>query len=201
MLKQKLPTTDGMLVLFHWLCAAALFASIVTGLRIGADHQNATVTPWLGSIALQGAVHWLHYVAGIAISAVAVGYAVYLRQARLAARLKVPAGKARKLLTKPGRPGWRVRNIHVYYALFALILLLGATGLLRYVGVTAGGWVRTVHLAGAYLLITATILHILAQFAFGAAAGQAWGARLKNGGIWLLKMLRPKLTPAQGAPR
>jgi cytochrome b subunit of formate dehydrogenase len=201
MQKQKLPTTDGMLVLFHWLCAAALIASVVTGLRIGADHQNATVTPWLGSIALQGAVHWLHYVAGIAITAVAAGYAVYLRQARLAARLKVPAKAARKLLVKPGRPGWRVRNIHLYWALFVMILLLGATGLLRYVGIAAGGWVGTMHLAAAYLVIAATILHIFAQFAFGAAGGKAWGARMKNGGIWLLKMLRPKFTPGQGAAR
>lgn len=201
MQQTRLPTTDGMLVLFHWCCAIALIASVITGLRIGADDQNATVTPILGSIALQGAVHWLHYLAGICIAAVAAGYAVYLRQARLASRLKVPPGKGRKLLTKPGRPGWRVRNIHLYYLLFGLILLLAATGLLRYVGFAAGGWLRTIHLASAYLIITATILHILAQFAFGAAAGQAWGARIKNGGIWLLKMLRPKFPPGQGSAR
>jgi cytochrome b subunit of formate dehydrogenase len=201
MQQTRLPTTDGMLVLFHWICAVALIGSIITGLRIGADDQSATVTPLLGSIALQGSVHWLHYIAGLSITAVAAGYAVYLRQARLASRLKVPPGKGRKLLTKPGRPGWRVRNIHLYYLLFALILLLGATGALRYVGISAGGWLRTLHLATAYLLISATVLHILAQFAFGAAAGQAWGARIKNGGIWLLKMLRPKFTPGAGAAR
>ena len=201
MQQQRLPTTDGMLVLFHWLCAGALIASIVTGLRIGADHQHAIVTSWLGSVALQGAVHWLHYLAGIAIAAVAAGYALYLRQARLAGRLKVPAGKGRKLLTKPGRPGWRVRNIHLYYLLFALILVLAATGLLRYVGVAWGGWLRWAHLAAAYLIIAATVLHIVAQFAFGAAAGQAWSARAKNGGIWLLKMLRPKFTAGRGAVR
>jgi hypothetical protein len=198
---QRLPSTDGMLVLFHWLCAGALVASIVTGFRIGADHQNATVTPWLGSVALQGAVHGLHYIAGLTIAAVAAGYAVYLRQARLAARLKVPAGKVRRLLAKPGRPGWRVRNLHLYYLLFGLILLLAATGMLRYVGINASGWTRTIHLASAYLVLTATILHVLAQFAFGAAAGEAWGARIKNGAVWLLKMLRPKFTPGQGARR
>jgi cytochrome b subunit of formate dehydrogenase len=201
MQQARLPTTDGMLVLFHWLCAIALIASVITGLRIGADHQNGTVTPILGSIALQGAVHWLHYLAGICITGIAAGYAVYLRQARLASRLKVPPGKGRKLLTKPGRPGWRVRNIHVYYLLFGLILVLAVTGILRYVGIASGTWMRTIHLASAYLIITATVLHILAQFAFGAAAGQAWGARIKNGGIWLLKMLRPKFTQGQGTAR
>ena len=198
---QRPPSTDGMLVAFHWAAASALVLSILTGLRIGADDAGATLTSWLGRIALQGSVHWLHYASGIAITAVAVGYAVYLRKAHLASRLLLPAGKARQLLTRPGRPGWRVRNLHIYYALFLLIGLLAVSGTLRYWGWSVAGWIEVAHLAAAYLIIIATLFHVMAQFAFGAAAGARPVTRLKNGGVWLLKMVRPKFTRSREVPR
>src|SRR5215207_875609 len=73
----KKPSTDAVLVLFHWSAAVALVLSLLTGLRIAADDAGATVSRWVAAVSLQGSVHWLHNIAGLALAAAALGYFVY----------------------------------------------------------------------------------------------------------------------------
>jgi Ethylbenzene dehydrogenase/Prokaryotic cytochrome b561 len=191
------PSTDGILVLFHWISVAALLVNVLTGLRIAADAPDAVLARWLVPIALEGEIYQLHYLAGVTITAVALGYTLYLVRGRLAGRLLIPAAKARAMLDRGGRQAWRVHNVRIYYVLFGLIGLLAASGITLYLDIRPPfgvAWLLTLHLLAAYTLLGVTVLHVVAQYAFGAAGPQAGLARVRNGLLWLLKMLRPRFS-------
>jgi hypothetical protein len=197
------PSTDALLVVFHWAAVGALLVSILTGLRIAADTPDAALARWLASIALEGDVYRLHYLAGVTITATALGYAIYLVRARLAGRFLIPAAKTRAMLSRGGRQAWRVRNLWVYYVLFGLIGLLAASGITLYLDLKPPfgvAWLLTLHLLAAYSLIGAAVLHVAAQYAFGAAVPKATLARAKYGLLWLLKMLRPRFSRGAQVP-
>jgi hypothetical protein len=186
-----------LLVVFHWAAVGALLVSILTGLRIAADAADATLARWLASIALEGDVYRLHYLAGVTITATALGYAIYLVRARLAGRFLISTAKTRAMLSRGGRQAWRVRNLWVYYVLFGLIGVLAASGITLYLDPElpfGAAWLLTLHLLAAYALIGATVLHVAAQYAFGAAVPRAGLARAGAGLLWLLKMLRPRFS-------
>src|SRR3712207_6323000 len=126
------PSTDAALVLFHWISAGALLVSALSGLRIAADAPDAVLAHWLMPIAPQGDVYRLHYLAGVTITATALGYALYLVRGRLAGRFLIPAARARAMLDRGGRQAWRVRNVRIYHVLFALVGVLAASGITLY---------------------------------------------------------------------
>jgi hypothetical protein len=198
----KKPSTDAHLVLFHWSAAAALALSLLTGLRIAADDAGARVSRWLAAIELQGSVHWLHFIAGLVLAYTAAGYFVYLKVTGLGGRLRLPAGKA-VLAVRGGRQAWRVRNVLIYFWLFALVGVLALSGAAMYAdwpppARVPATWLANLHYATAWTLLGSVALHVVAQYQFGAAGARRGPSRVKAGVDWLLKMLRPRLAPRWG---
>jgi hypothetical protein len=193
--REARPRTDGAIVALHWACAAGLLLSVLTGLRIAADAPDAgALARWLGGVGPQGAVFALHHLAGLAVAAASAGYAAYLARGGLARRLFPSRDKARAMLGRGGRTAWRARNLLVYQLLFALVGLLAATGTALHLDLAPGGAAPALlelHLLAAYALVAATLLHVAAQYAFGAAVPRPPVARARQGLLWLLKMLRP----------
>jgi hypothetical protein len=175
---------------------AALIVSLLTGLRIAADAADEpTFSRALGLIALTGSVYWLHYLAGVMLAAVATGYGVYLALGQLAGRFALPTGTIRLMLTWDGRSAWRVRNVLIYYTIFALIACQMVGGSMLYLGVVPPlgvAWLIRFHQYTAYALVLVAVLHVASQYAFGAAKPASGVGRLAAGLFWLLKMLRPK---------
>src|SRR3954453_16613007 len=93
--KRRLLRTDVGTFALHWLSAAAVVASLLTGLRIAADDRDATVSRFLSPMLPQGEVWTVHFIAGLTLFFCAVAYVVYLRRAGLNARIAIK--KARKL--------------------------------------------------------------------------------------------------------
>jgi hypothetical protein len=192
------PTTDVVLVVFHWACVAALVLNLLTGLRIAADDAGATVTRWLAVMALEGDVHLLHYGAGLSLAAVAAGYAAYLKLRHLGGRFRLSRERARVAVQGGGRQAWRARNLLIYLWLFALIGFQALSGTVLYLDwpmplALSADRVADAHTIAALLLLASVTLHILAQYQYGAAGPNRGWARARTGLDWLLKMLRPRL--------
>src|SRR3712207_9073746 len=57
----KLPSTDAGTVALHWLAAAAMAASLATGLRVSSDALHAPTTGTLSPILPEGEAWTVHF--------------------------------------------------------------------------------------------------------------------------------------------
>ncbi|MGP1397082.1 MAG: ethylbenzene dehydrogenase-related protein [Inquilinaceae bacterium] len=187
-------STPVLLVVLHWASVVAITVSVLSGLRIAADDPDSVVSRFVAPITLYGQVHEIHALAGLAVVSVALAYVAYMWFGAHGGRLRIPPrprqGGNRRLT-------WRRRNLIVYRVMFALIAVMGVTGGLLYFDWipstgAASWWLQSVHLASAWGVLAMTLLHVVAQYMFGAAPAQALGRRLRQGLDWLLKMLRPR---------
>lgn len=191
----KRPSTDALLIVLHWAVAGAVLLSLLTGFRIAADDPDALLAAWVRPLTLSGGIHSLHVWSSVALVAVAAGYLAYLIGAQGFSSLRLPRAGTRR---PAPRVAWRRRNVLTYQLLFVLLGGMAATGLLLYTGwepVSAVplGWMATLHTWLAWALLGTVVFHVVAQYQFGATAGRGGMGRLRHGGDWLLKMLRPRL--------
>ena len=177
--KAQRPRSDYGTIILHWLTVIAVFASLLTGLRIAADARDAVVSKFLAPILPQGEVWTVHFIAGTLLVLSAGAYAIYMARARLGARIGL--GRVRVLMI-PSSPRlkWQGVNTVLHWLVYALLLGLAATGVALYLGV--GGWVVQVHDVLALTTLVYTVVHVVTHFMYG--------------GLWqLLRLFRPAALP------
>lgn len=162
------PRTDIGTVLLHWVTALAFLVSAVTGLRIASDDLDAVVTKWLIPMP-QGELWTWHFVAGLVLFFGSSAYVAYMLRSGLLGRIAL---KKLRLLTIPGAGKLRYDGLNVllHWILYAIVLMLGATGIFLFLGY--GGWLISVHLAVASLGVIYAFAHLLSHFLFGGL--QQW---------------------------
>ena len=161
--KAVLPSSDVGTLVLHWIGAVAATVSLVTGLRISADALDAVFSRWMSPILPQGEIWSVHIVSGLTLFGAATGYLVYMALSGLGGRIAI------RRITAIRLPSWKTRwlavNVMLHWLLYGIVLLLTVTGVLLYLGF--GGWVVTIHLAGAVSMLAYTLAHILAHFGYG----------------------------------
>ncbi|HEY8567067.1 MAG TPA: ethylbenzene dehydrogenase-related protein [Beijerinckiaceae bacterium] len=177
------PTSDIGTVILHWTAAVAMFVSLFTGLRLTADNLDSVVAKALSPILPQGEIWTWHFVAGLALFFASTAYALYMIRSGLANRVAL---KKLQVLTMPAAPKlrWGAVNVALHWALYALVAVLTATGILLYLG--HGGIVVTIHVVSAFATLAYTAAHLVGHFGYG-------------GWLQLLRVFRPaRLVPSRG---
>ncbi len=166
-MRQPRRTTDFGTVIFHLLLVATFCVLLATGLRIATDDPESS---WLASLDPLLPVRnlWFyHLFAGCVFVAVIAAYVVYLRQARLTARVRFD--KARILtIFRPGRTRWAALNVIVYWVLVAALVTEVVTGVMLFVG--AGGALLWFHLQATFVACAMVFLHVSLHALYGGFA-------------------------------
>jgi cytochrome b subunit of formate dehydrogenase len=160
---------DLMTVMLHWALLITLFYSLTTGLRISADVEDAVWARAISAFLPQGDVIRWHVMAAYMLTLIAIAYLAFLSWAQLRARITVDSTRIVNLTAPNRSTRWRSINVMLYWIAFILLGIAGITGGSLYFSITALPFEATlaVHRACAWLVIVYTVLHVLAQFAFG----------------------------------
>lgn len=156
--------TDGGTILLHWVTAASMLASLLTGLRISADGQFTSWAKALEFALPQGEMWTWHLLASLVLFFCTIAYFVYMRRAALSDRV----GAARlRTLTPPTttKLRWRAINVALHWFAYGAIAMLTLTGVVLYIGY--GGWFVTIHKAFAWAMLFYIAIHTLAHFLYG----------------------------------
>lgn len=161
------PRTDTMTVVLHWMTAAGMTASLVTGLRIAADNPRAVVSKWFEPILPQGEIWTVHFVAGLALFFCVTAYALYMLRSGLANRVS-PKRVRGFLMSSAAKLRWNAFNVSMNWLFYALVAVLTVTGVLAYLGY--GGWIVTIHNAAAFGTLLYLVAHLVGHFGYGGLA-------------------------------
>ncbi|HEX2727648.1 MAG TPA: ethylbenzene dehydrogenase-related protein [Beijerinckiaceae bacterium] len=158
------PRSDIGTVLLHWVVAAAMVASLVTGLRISADAPTAVISSFLSPILPQGEIWTVHFVSSLALVFTTTAYILYMARGGLKRRVSL---KKLRVFTLPTAPKvrWGAANVALYWAFYLVLLTLTATGIALYLGF--GGWVVAVHAVCAFVTIGYVVAHLIVHFGYG----------------------------------
>lgn len=151
-------------ILLHWTLVIAIFASLLTGLRLSTDAEGAWFSTLFEPILPQGEIWTWHYLSAIFVLALIFAYAAYMSLARLKRRV---SSKKIIVLTLPANTRLRIAAVNViaYWILFAAVVTLTATGVLLYLG-HGGIWV-TVHYVSALVVLTYIVVHVILHYVYG----------------------------------
>jgi len=151
-------------ILLHWTLVVAIVASLLTGLRLSTDAEDAWFSKLFEPILPQGEIWTWHYLSAIFVLALIFAYAAYMSLARLKRRI---SSKKMVVLTLPASTKLRLSAVNViaYWILFAAVLTLTATGIWLYLG-HGGIWV-TVHYTAALVVLTYIVAHVILHYAYG----------------------------------
>ena len=151
-------------VVLHWTTAIATFVCLATGMRIASDALNAPITRFLSPILPQGEIWTVHFIAGLVLFFGCTAYLLYIRRSGLSRR---SALKRTVVLTMPAAPRlkWAAVNVILHWALYALIAVMTATGILLYLGY--GGLVVRIHTITAFSVIVYILCHLVSHFNYG----------------------------------
>ncbi len=161
------PRADAPTVFLHWLVAVTLAVSLATGLRISVDTPHSVWSRALSPILPQGDVVTWHLYGAYALTVGAVAYLVFLRRARVSARVQLSLGA---LGASDHETRWRAINRTLYWVVFAFIAIESITGTLLYFtppGLLPRQFVAASHRWVAWAVMAYVGLHIVAQFGFG----------------------------------
>lgn len=179
------PRTDFGTVILHWALVGLLVTSVVTGLRI------TIVSPsdfeWLqafDSLLPETMVWTAHMPAAVALFGVALAYAVYVRRAGLARRIRPDRARLMGLF-RGGAACWSAINTIVVWILLLTLLVQLVTGSLMYLG--HGGLVVEAHRLGTWVLLAGAAGHVATHWAIGGAKQ-------------LTRILKPSRLPPQAPP-
>jgi hypothetical protein len=150
----------------HWLVALTLAVSLATGLRISVDAPDSVWSRALSPILPQGAVSTWHLYGAYALTVGAVAYLIFLRRARVSARVQLSLGA---LGASDHETRWRAINRTLYWVVFAFIAIQSVTGTLLYFapGLLPKQFATAIHRWVAWAMMAYVGLHIAAQFGFG----------------------------------
>lgn len=159
---------------------ATLAASLLTGLRIGADDNESPAGKFAASLAgllPEGAVIEWHVWASWALFFLAAAYSIFLWRSKQAIRVKANRSVLYRIAHawRNGKLGsslaaWVAINVLLYQIAFGLIALMVATGLMLYTHITLGlGYkvVAVIHGLAAFGFLAYVIGHVLAQIKAG----------------------------------
>ena len=79
--------TDYGTIILHWLVVGAICVAFVTGLRIAAETPDRTWINWLDAVLPRAGVWVPHMEAAVVLTAVSIGYAIYLTRSGLTRRV------------------------------------------------------------------------------------------------------------------
>lgn len=156
--------TDTGTVALHWLIVATLAVAAATGLAIAADAPDREWLHSLQGVLPGGAVWRVHAIAGLALAALFLAYAVYMRRAGLAPRVRLDRVRLGGLKAG-GRSRWAALNVVLLWLCFAALLVQVATGALLYAGF--GGTIVRVHFYSALALIAFPVVHVVVHLGVG----------------------------------
>ena len=179
--QSNLQKSDAPTFLLHWSLVLTLVFSLVTGLRIAADAEDASWARAVAAVLPQGDVIRWHLWAALSLLSIAAAYVVFLLRARLTQRITLNRQQLNSLVAANGQNRWHSVNILLYWVAFACIFVAGITGILLYVapGLLPYLSVSAVHQAVAWSIVVYAVLHIATQTLMG-------GLRQ------LLKILKPQ---------
>lgn len=160
----KAPRTDAGTIVLHWIFAAAVTASLLTGLRIAADERDAVFAKFLSPILPQGEIWTWHFASSMAMFIFATAYVLYIARARLAKRI-APARLAVLTLNAPTRLRWNAVNVALHWLIYAILITQTASGIFLYAG--HGSWIVTLHRTLAFVTLGYIGVHVSAHFMYG----------------------------------
>lgn len=158
------PRTDVGTLVLHWLTAVGFVVSLLTGIRIASDALRAPVSKWLTPILPQGEIWTWHFLSGLTLFFAGSGYIVYLWRSGLTNR---NALKKTRVMVMPvaRRMRWGAVNVALHWALYALVVVMTATGVVLYLGF--GGWWVWVHSTAAFISLSYIFVHVVAHYMYG----------------------------------
>jgi cytochrome b subunit of formate dehydrogenase len=162
--QEQPPRTDVGTLVLHWLTAVGFVISLLTGIRIAADALHAPVSKWLSPILPQGEIWTWHFLSGLTLFFAGSGYIAYMWGSGLANR---NALKKTRILVMPvaRRTRWGALNVALHWALYALVVVMTATGVALYLG--HGGWWVWVHSTAAFISLSYIFVHVVAHYLYG----------------------------------
>jgi hypothetical protein len=175
------PRTDYGTVALHACMVAALLVAILSGLRIASEAPDRTWINLLDPILPTRSVWTAHMKAAVALVAVTLAYAIYLRLAGLTRRVSLDRVRLFGLFGKP-QARWSAISVALYWIFYAVLLTQIVTGGLLYFD-CAAGVVRRLHWLGMSVILGFIGIHIAAHWKIGRVSQ-------------LLRVLRPmRLAP------
>ncbi len=167
MARKKSLTTDYGTVIAHTVIVACFVVAALTGLRIATDDPEAAWLLQLDAVLPSEHLWYRHLVSAVLMAAALGGYAVYIRQARLGARVRVD--KARFAAIKRGGKGrWGALNVLVYWVLMVALAIEIATGVMLFAGF--GAPFIALHLQATFVCIACVVTHVALHAAYGGLA-------------------------------
>jgi cytochrome b subunit of formate dehydrogenase len=167
MARKKSLTTDYGTVIAHSVIVACFIVAVLTGLRIATDDPEAAWLMQLDAVLPSEHLWYRHLASAVLMGAALGGYAVYVRQARLGARVRVD--QARMAAIKRGGKGrWGALNVLVYWVLMAALATEISTGLLLFAG--HGAPFIALHLQATFVCIASVVVHVALHAAYGGLA-------------------------------
>ncbi|MFD2261393.1 ethylbenzene dehydrogenase-related protein [Lacibacterium aquatile] len=161
--------SDLSTVILHWAAVLALGVALLSGLRISTDSPDASWSLLLDAVLLHGAVSQWHVWAGYGLTAVILGYGVYLLRAGLGSRIIFDRYRRQALKSPDGATRWQARNVAIFWVGFTIILLLAISGSISYwgAGLLPAAFLGATHRVLSWALILYVVIHIGGQIAYG----------------------------------
>jgi hypothetical protein len=161
--------TDYGTIILHWLFVTAFGIAFLSGLRIATEAPGRSWINLFDAVLPRASVWMTHMQAAVALVALALAYAVYLKRSGLGRRIQLDKIRLRGLF---GRSQSRLGAINVvlYWAFFAIMLALMTSGGLLYFGLYAGHDMAMLHWYGTWAILGFAGLHILAHYKIGGAS-------------------------------
>ena len=174
--------TDYGTIILHWTFVAAFAVALVTGLRIATETPDRTWINWIDFVLPRDSVWVAHMQAAIVLSAVAIGYIVYMLRSGLGRRVQIDKVRLRGLFSR-GQARLSAVIALMYWIFFVTMAGLLVSGGLLYFGFYSGYDVAMLHWVGTWVILAFVGLHVLTQYKSGGAAQ-------------LLRIFRPAPLPA-----
>ncbi|WP_024514708.1 ethylbenzene dehydrogenase-related protein [Bradyrhizobium sp. Tv2a-2] len=161
--------TDYGTVILHWLLVAATAAAFISGLRIASETPDRTWINLLDAILPCTSVWTLHIKSAVALTGIALAYAIYLARSGLTRRVQLDKMRLRGLV---GRRRARLAAVSALltWGFFAAMLILIASGGLLYFGLFAGFTVTTAHWLASWAIPAFIGLHVLVHAWIGGTS-------------------------------
>jgi hypothetical protein len=161
--------TDYGTVILHWLLVAATAAAFISGLRIASETPDRTWINLLDAILPCTSVWTLHIKSAVALTGIALAYAIYLARSGLTRRVQLDKMRLRGLV---GRRRARLAAVSALltWGFFAAMLILIASGGLLYFGLFAGFTVTTAHWLASWAIPAFIGLHVLVHARIGGTS-------------------------------
>ena len=165
----KPPRSDIATIILHWSMTIAMVLSLITGLRISADHEGAVIAKWFEPILLQGEIWSLHVYSALALTVCIVAYTLYMLRSGLKRRISL---RKTVVFSVPVAPKlrWGATNVILHWVLFAAVTTMVVTGVFLFLGY--GGWLVTVHYVAALVSVGYIVAHLFSHFMYGGL--QQW---------------------------